>query len=542
MSKNKLIATIFAVAILATTLVANASLAVYGYKGSSTTIGGNQSTTIAHTGKMALDLETMLGTYVGEFATGSGKTKKTYFISRPLSSGTSTQVLGPKGSSYTILCTAETPGSQFNGSVLHFERAKGLNSLLTIKTSGTKETKWLPKTLVAPGYIITEDSAEDYDTEISGALTFDSTMTTRYNNAGKSLSEAVSEMENGYKTKYTQWDATSLPGMPIKADIVSTLAGGGPVGEMFKWADGQGTAARFCMPTDVAVDTNGNVYVADSENNRIRKISASGNVTTLAGSGISGSADGRGTAASFANPLGLAVDGSGNVYVADSVCLIRKISASGNVTTLAGSPETGYADGKGTAAKFGYIGELAVDKGGNVYAADFENQRIRKISASGNVTTLAGSGEQGYADGQGTAASFDTPWGLAVDGSGNVYVADVGNQRIRKISASGNVTTLAGSGEQGYADGQGAVAAFSRPLGLAVDGSGNVYVTEGNERIRKISASGNVTTLAGSGTTGYADGKGAVAAFSNPCGLAVDGSGNVYVADSGNNRIRKISK
>ncbi len=320
--------------------------------------------------------------------------------------------------------------------------------------------------------------------------------------------------------------------------VVSTLAGNGTAG----YADGTSTAAQFYYPYGVAVDGSGNVYVADYGNDRIRKITAAGVVTTLAGSGTAGYADGTAAAAQFYNPRDVAVDGSGNVYVADaSNQRIRKITAAGVVTTLAGSGTAGFADGTSTAAQFYYPSGVAVDGSGNVYVADALNQRIRKITAAGVVTTLAGSGTAGYADGTGTAAQFRNPTGVAVDGSGNVYVADQSNQRIRKMTAGGVVTTLAGSGMYGYADGTATAARFSNPYGVAVDGSGNVYVgDESNQRIRKITAGGVVTTLAGSGTAGYADATGTAAQFSNPLGVAVDGSGNVYVADYGNNRIRKI--
>jgi hypothetical protein len=333
--------------------------------------------------------------------------------------------------------------------------------------------------------------------------------------------------------------------------FVTTLAGSGSQG----YSDGLGTAASFKWPYGVAVDGSGNVYVADTGNNRIRKITPSGNVTTLAGSGGRGYADGQGTEAIFHSPFGdLAVDGSGNVYVADTNNnRIRKITPSGDVTTLAGSGRnsfngdtaviegSSYADGQGTAASFKWPYGVAVDGVGNVYVADTGNHRIRKITPGGNVTTLAGSGSLGYADGQGTSASFYEPTGVAVDGSGKVYVADKGNARIRKITPSGDVTTLAGSGSRGYGEGQGTAASFSYPYGVAVDGSGNVYVADnGNQRIRKITPSGNVTTLAGSGSFGSTDGPGTAASFSNSTGVAVDGSGNVYVADMFNQRIRKI--
>jgi formylglycine-generating enzyme required for sulfatase activity len=326
---------------------------------------------------------------------------------------------------------------------------------------------------------------------------------------------------------------------PSLSGIVTTLAGSGSAA----FADGQGTAASFNQHTGVAVDASGNVYSADWSNNRIRKISPSGNVTTLAGSGSAGYVDGQGAAASFYFPNGVAVDLGGNVYVTDSGNnRIRKISPSGHVTTLAGSGNASFADGQGTEASFNAPSGVAVDASGNVYVADRSNHRIRKISSSGNVTTLAGSGSPGFADGQGGAAIFNFPRGVAVDADGNVYVSDRDNQRIRKISLSGNVTTLAGSGTAGFANGQGAMASFNSPREVAVDSSGNVYVAEGNNhRIRKITPSGNVTTLAGSGVSGYSDGQGAAASFASPQGVAVDAIGNAYVADTGNNRIRKIT-
>ena len=318
--------------------------------------------------------------------------------------------------------------------------------------------------------------------------------------------------------------------------VVSTLAGSGTFG----YTDGTGTSAKFDYPPGVAVDGAGNVYVADQGNNRIRKITASGVVSTLAGSGTPGNADGTGTSAQFSYPYGVAVDGAGNVYVADQGNnRIRKITASGVVSTLAGST-SGYTDGTGTSAQFNNPYGVAVDGAGNVYVADRYNDRIRKITTSGVVSTLAGS-TNGYTDGTGTSAQFYNPFGVAVDGAGNVYVADLYNHRIRKITASGVVSTLAGNGTYGYTDGTGTSAKFNRPTGIAVDGAGNVYVADlSNHRIRKITTSGVVSTLAGS-TYGYTDGTGTSAKFYYPSGVAVDGAGNVYVADYHNHRIRKIT-
>ncbi len=319
---------------------------------------------------------------------------------------------------------------------------------------------------------------------------------------------------------------------------VSTLAGTGTDG----FADGSGASAMFDSPSGVAVDASGNVYVADTGNNRIRKIDTAGNVSTLAGNGTEGHADGLGASAEFYSPNGVAVDASGNVYVADTYnYVIRKIDTAGNVSTLAGSGSYGFADGPGASAKFSYPYGVAVDASGNVTVADAGNNRIRKIDTAGNVSTLAGSGGFGFADGPDASAMFSYPVGVAADASGNVYVADASNNRIRRIDSAGSVSTLAGSGSSGFADGPGASAKFSRPYGVAVDASGNVYVADnGNQRIRKIDTAGNVSTLAGSGTYGFADGPGVSAMFFGPNGVAVDASGNVYVADNGNQRIRKI--
>jgi sugar lactone lactonase YvrE len=315
--------------------------------------------------------------------------------------------------------------------------------------------------------------------------------------------------------------------------LVTTLAGSD-----LGFVDGTGAAARFNGPFGVAVDAAGNLYVADAGNHRIRKISPAGAVSTLAGS-TQGFADGVGTAAQFNFPRGVAVDAAGTVYVADNANhRIRKITPAGAVTTLAGSTN-GFADGTGAAARFNSPSGVAVDAAGNVYVADLNNHRIRKISPAGAVTTLAGS-TQGFADGVGTAAQFNGPLGVVVDAAGNVYVADNANHRIRKITPAGAVTTLAGS-TNGFADGTGAAARFNGPSGVAVDAAGNLYVADaGNHRIRKISPAGAVSTLAGS-TQGFAGGVGTAAQFSFPRGVAVDAAGTVYVADNANHRIRKIN-
>jgi len=245
------------------------------------------------------------------------------------------------------------------------------------------------------------------------------------------------------------------------------------------------------------------VYVADTFNHTIRKVTPGGVVTTLAGlAGSSGSADGTGSAARFYNPYGVAVDSAGNVYVADTDnCTIRKVTPGGVVTTLAGlAGNRGSADGTGSAARFYNPFGVAVDSAGTVYVADSRNHTIRKVTPGGMVTTLAGlATSPGSADGTGSAARFYGPMGVAVDSAGNVYVADSSNYTIRKVTPGGVVTTLAGlAGNRGSADGTGSDARFYCPWGVAVDSAGNVYVADSlNHTIRKVTPSGVVTTLAG---------------------------------------------
>ena len=316
------------------------------------------------------------------------------------------------------------------------------------------------------------------------------------------------------------------------AQCVSTLAGSGTS------IDGVGTASRFFAPTDVAVDASGNIYVADTNNNKIRKITSTGVVTTIAGSDVAGSVDGAGTSAQFTGPAGIAVDGMGNIYVSDNN-KIRKITSAGIVTTLAGTDLAGYADGAGALAQFNYPRGLSVDIAGNIYVADTNNHKIRKITTTGIVTTLAGS-SNGFANGTSSVAKFDSPKGIALDLLGNVYVADTNNHKIRKISTAGLVSTFAGS-INGSTNGTGAAAQFSYPTGITVDSSGNLYVADNaTNRIRKITSTGVVTELAGS-SYGYLNGTGTSAKFSIPEGLAVNTSGIVYVADTNNNTIRKIT-
>jgi Tol biopolymer transport system component len=327
--------------------------------------------------------------------------------------------------------------------------------------------------------------------------------------------------------------------------IVTTLAGEpGVIGS----DDGQGTAARFSSPQGVAVDASGTVYVADRGNHSIRKVTAAGVVTTLAGlAGNFGGTDGAGSAARFNLPRGVAVDPSGNVYVADTNNhTIRRVTPAGVVTTLAGLAATsGTADGAGGAARFFRPSAVAVDGAGVLYIADTDNHAIRRVTPAGVVTTLAGlAGSSGNADGSGSAARFLLPAGVTVDGAGTLYVGDTNNQTIRKVTPAGVVTTVAGQvSSSGSLDGTASAARFNQPAGVAVDGVGNVYVGDtNNHSIRKMTAAGVVATLAGAaGIAGVEDGAGAAARFNSPGGVAVDAAGTVYVADTFNHTVRRIT-
>ncbi len=370
------------------------------------------------------------------------------------------------------------------------------------------------------------------------------------------------------------------------AGVVTTLAGSAGLSGS---ADGTGAAARFYYPSGVVAHPDGNLYVTDSFNQTLRKVTPAGVVTTLAGSaGLGGSADGSGAAARFFNPKGVTVDGAGDLWITDASTTLRKVTTSGVVTTVAGANSLyGWVDGPAASARFNTPHGLAFLPSGQLALADEYNHAVRRMDAMQAVSTFAGAPPQaGNADGLGAAARFSGPGAVAVDGSGNAYVADAGNSSVRKVAPDGTTTTLAGlgslaspsgvaldgagnlfvvdstnhtllratpagavstfaglAGTPGSTDGAGAAARFNYPNMVVADTGGNLYLSEtGNHTIRKITPAGVVTTLAGSaGVAGLTDGNGAAARFNIPTGLAMDGAGNLFVGDMNNNKIRKIT-
>lgn len=310
---------------------------------------------------------------------------------------------------------------------------------------------------------------------------------------------------------------------------VTTLAGSGVEG----FVDGPALTARFGEPSGVAVDGQGTVYVADRTNSAIRMI-ADGQVSTLAGDGTAGFLDGPAAQARFDHPEGLCLDSLGDLYIVDTGNYrLRKISG-GQVTTVAGNGQPGFADGPALQAMLAGLSSCAVDDQGRIIA-DSEG-RIRLVH-EGQVTTVAGTGQHGFADGPAESAKFSYISGIAVHAADNVFIADYGNNRIRLLSG-GTVSTLAGKSAHGYVDGPAAEAVFQGPLSIACDGQGRVLVTDG-DRVRLVTDD-QVSTLAGRQGIDFADGLASEAAFWGAYGLAVDATGNIYVADGENRRIRII--
>ncbi|WP_051638328.1 IPT/TIG domain-containing protein [Maribacter sp. Hel_I_7] len=317
------------------------------------------------------------------------------------------------------------------------------------------------------------------------------------------------------------------------------------------FVNGSASIAQFSRPNDITVGVDGNLYVSDTGNNSVRKVTyefidnllAGISVTTLAGNGNYGFANGSGQDAQFDAPVGITSDSNGNIYVADLFNnSIRAITPSGEVTTLLDLNSSELIPILGQNFSFNPDG-LAIDDEDNLYITERSSHSILKVAFSGEISRIAGDGTSGYVDGNGTSAKFSYPKDIAVDSNGNLYVTDNGNNVIRKISTSGDVSTFAGSTVSGFSNGTGAIASFNYPQGITIDSQDNLYVVDvGNHSIRKIDMLGSVTTLAGNGISGFTSGIGSQAMFNQPRGISIDTNGNLYVADSGNNSIRLITQ
>jgi uncharacterized protein (TIGR03437 family) len=331
---------------------------------------------------------------------------------------------------------------------------------------------------------------------------------------------------------------------------ITTVAGTGTPG--FSGDGGSAVAAQLDDPHDVKMDAAGNLYIADSINQRVREVSPAGIISTIAGNGTAAfSGDGgKATAAALNMPLSIALDATGNLYISDSVNQrVRKVAPNGTISTAAGNGQTGFAGDAGPAVNAALNGPsgLSVDAQGNVYVADVVNNRIREISTGGIINTVAGNGIQRFSGdgGPAVAASLDTPGDVAVDGMGNVWIADTNSARIRVVSLNGTINTAAGNGGPFAGDGGPATGAvLNYPYGAALDGKGNVYIADTyNNRIRKVAQDGTISTVAGNGIAGFTgDGGAALSAELNtPSGISLDSAGNIYIADTYNDRVRRVS-
>ena len=358
-----------------------------------------------------------------------------------------------------------------------------------------------------------------------------------------------------------EWSSQRIRMISASTGIITTVAGNGKSG--FSGDGGPATSAELRYPTGVAVDAQGNLYIADTENYRVRKVTSAGVITTVAGTGSSGAAgDGGAAVNATLDPYSIAIDTAGNLFITDTTnARVRKISTAGVITTVAGggpggSFSFGGDGGPATSANLNQPLSAAVDSAGNLYIADQNNFRVRKVSTTGTITTVAGNGTAFSGDGgPATSAQLYFSSGVAVDPAGNLYIGDTDNHRVRKVSASGVITTLAGNGSvpastggaPGPAPGAGGPATSAplySPIGVALDSAGNVYFSDyATDRVHKVSSAGIITTVAGNGTLGSSgDGGQAVnAQLGAPEGIALDSGGNLYIAETQTRKVRKVS-
>ncbi|WP_329394580.1 RICIN domain-containing protein [Streptomyces melanogenes] len=335
------------------------------------------------------------------------------------------------------------------------------------------------------------------------------------------------------------------------APPISTVAGTGVAG--FSGDDGPAVSAELKGPYGVAVDTTGVLYVAEYNNNRVRKITTDGKISTIAGTGTKGFSGecGPAVSAQLNNPREVAVDRMGAVYIADTGNhRVRKVTADGKICTVAGTGTKGFSgdDGPATAAQLHGPYGVAVDSTGVLYVAEYNNHRVRKITTDGKISTIAGTGTAGFDgdDGPAVSAQLSHPRGVEVGRAGDLYIADAGNHRVRRVAADGKISTIAGTGTKGFSgdDGPATAAQLDRPFGVAVDSTGTLYIPDiQDHRVRKITADGKISTIAGTGTAGFDgnDGPAASAQLNQPIGVAVDRVGTLYISDHTNHRVRKIA-
>ncbi len=365
--------------------------------------------------------------------------------------------------------------------------------------------------------------------------------------AGSTATLSVAVSGDGPFTYQWQFNGTNLPN-----GIITTVAGNGSGG--YSGDSGPATNASLYYPEGAAIDAAGNLFIADFVNNRIRKVTTNGIITTVAGNGSGGySGDSVPATNTTIRPAGVALDASGNLFIADwNNNRIRKVDTNGTITTAAGNGSPGFSGdgGPATSASLAYVEAVAVDGSGNLFIADTDNNRIRKVDTNGIITTVAGKGPAVYGSysgdgGPATNANLNAPYGVAVDATGNLFIADMDNNRIRKVDTNGIITTVAGNGNLDYSgDGDLATnACLDAPYGVAVDVFGNLFFADSwNDRIRKVDVFGIITTVAGKDNWGYSgDGGVATNATLNlPSGVALDSTGNLFLADLGNERVREV--
>ena len=447
---------------------------------------------------------------------------------------------------FAVLATPEEALAQQNGG----PTAKGAIPQQRLRAGGWSVTLEVGEYFEAAGEVTIK--AGSLDQTVATASVTGSAVTIEPVGTGATEIEVTAENSEGSAVQRIA--VTVGAALPPLAYTIDTFAGIG-FGEV---GDGSpATEAILNEPHSVAVDGDGNVYIADSSNHQIRKVdAATGTISTIAGTGVrdGGGDGGPATQAPLRWPGGIAVDGDGNIYIAESgSSRIRKVdAASGVINTIAGTGEWGYGGdgGPATQAELRNPRGVAVDGDGNVYIADGGNNRIRKVdAATGTISTIAGTGEEGYSGdgGPATQAQLHDPLDVEVDREGNVYIADLGNHRIRKVeAATGTISTIAGTGNQDYGGdgGPATQAELNGPHGVTLDDAGNLYIGDyWNNRVRKVdAATGTISTIAGTGERGYSGdgGPATEAQLDEASGVAVDSYGNVYIADTGNHRIRKV--